>query len=109
MIEPSYARGFQFIASNLKKRSFVVILTDLIDKHSSKELINSLKDGTIDALVAQDPFRIGYEAVKSLADKLNGKTPPKVMDLSARVITRADLDKPDVHAMLFPDLKKYLD
>ena len=43
LIEPSYARGFQFIASNLKKRSFVVILTDLIDKDSSKELINSLK------------------------------------------------------------------
>ena len=43
LIEPSYARGFQFIASNLKKRSFVVILTDLVDKDSSKELINSLK------------------------------------------------------------------
>ena len=81
----------------------------LVAFDASTELINSLKDGTIDALVAQDPFRIGYEAVKSLADKLNGKTPPKVMDLSARVITRADLDKPDVHAMLFPDLKKYLD
>ena len=75
---------------------------------SSTELINSLKDGTIDALVAQDPFRIGYEAVKSLADKLNGKIPPKVKDLSARVITRSDLEKPDVRAMLFPDLKKYL-
>jgi uncharacterized protein (DUF58 family) len=43
LIEPSYARAFQFIASNLKKRSFVVILTDLVDKDSSKELINSLK------------------------------------------------------------------
>ncbi len=43
LIEPSYARGFQFIASNLKKRSFVVVLTDLVDKDSSKELINSLK------------------------------------------------------------------
>jgi uncharacterized protein (DUF58 family) len=43
LIEPSYARGFQFIASNLKKRAFVVILTDVIDQHSSKELINSLK------------------------------------------------------------------
>jgi uncharacterized protein (DUF58 family) len=43
LIEPSYARGFQFIASNSKKRSFVVILTDLVDKDSSKELINSLK------------------------------------------------------------------
>jgi len=43
LVEPSYARAFQFIASNLKKRSFVVILTDLVDKDSSKELINSLK------------------------------------------------------------------
>lgn len=43
MVEPSYARAFQFISSNLKKRAFVVILTDLVDKESSKELINSLK------------------------------------------------------------------
>jgi uncharacterized protein (DUF58 family) len=43
MIEPSYARAFQFIASNTKKRAFVIILTDLVDKESSRELINSLK------------------------------------------------------------------
>lgn len=43
LIEPSYARAFQFIASNLKKRAFVVVLTDLVDKDSSRELINSLK------------------------------------------------------------------
>lgn len=43
LIEPSYARAFQFIAANSKKRSFVIILTDLVDKESSKELISSLK------------------------------------------------------------------
>jgi uncharacterized protein (DUF58 family) len=43
LIEPSYARAFQFVASNSKKRAFVVILTDLVDKESSKELITSLK------------------------------------------------------------------
>jgi uncharacterized protein (DUF58 family) len=43
LIEPSYARAFQFVASNSKKRAFVVILTDLVDKESSKELINSLR------------------------------------------------------------------
>lgn len=43
IVEPSYSRAFQFIASTLKKRTFVVILTDLIDKDSSRELINSLK------------------------------------------------------------------
>jgi uncharacterized protein (DUF58 family) len=43
MIEPSYARAFQYISSNIKKRAFVVILTDVVDKESSKELIASLK------------------------------------------------------------------
>jgi uncharacterized protein (DUF58 family) len=43
LIEPSYRRAFQFIAAKSKKRAFVVILTDLVDKDSSKELINSLK------------------------------------------------------------------
>jgi uncharacterized protein (DUF58 family) len=43
LIEPSYARAFQYISSNVKKRSFVVILTDVVDKESSKELITSLK------------------------------------------------------------------
>jgi len=43
LIEPSYARAFQFISANLKKRSLVVILTDLVDKESSRELLNSLR------------------------------------------------------------------
>lgn len=43
LVEPSYANAFQFIAANLKKRALVVILTDLVDKESSRELINSLK------------------------------------------------------------------
>lgn len=43
LVEPSYSRAFQFIASNTKKRAFVVILTDLVDRDSSKELLASLK------------------------------------------------------------------
>lgn len=43
MIEPSYARAFEFIKSNCKKRALVVILTDLIDEEGSKQLLTSLK------------------------------------------------------------------
>jgi uncharacterized protein (DUF58 family) len=43
LIEPSYARAFQFISANLKKRALVVILTDLVDKESSRELLHSLR------------------------------------------------------------------
>jgi uncharacterized protein (DUF58 family) len=43
LIEPSYSLAFQFISANLKKRALIVILTDLVDKESSKELLSSLK------------------------------------------------------------------
>ena len=43
MIEPSYARALEFIAANSKRRSLVVLLTDLVDEEGSKELLMSLK------------------------------------------------------------------
>ena len=42
MIEPSYAHAFEFIAGNSKRRSLVVLLTDLVDEEGSKELLTSL-------------------------------------------------------------------
>jgi ribose transport system substrate-binding protein len=75
---------------------------------AAEGMVEDLKAGVIDALVAQDPFRIGYEAVQTLVDKLHGKTPPKRMDLSAHVIVKADLDRPEIQALLNPDVKKYL-
>lgn len=75
---------------------------------SSDSMIADLREGAIDAMVVQDPFRMGFEAVKTLVDKLHGTTPPKRIDLPARVIRKADLDLPDVHQLLYPDVKKYL-
>ena len=75
---------------------------------SSDSLVEDMNAGVIDALVAQDPFKMGFEAVKAVTDKLAGKTPNKQIDLSAVVITKADLDKPEIKALLHPDLEKYL-
>jgi uncharacterized protein (DUF58 family) len=43
MIEPSYARAFEFISANSQRRSLVVVLTDLVDEEGSGELLSSLK------------------------------------------------------------------
>lgn len=43
MIEPSYARAFEFIAANCKRRALVVVLTDLVDEEGSRELLTSLR------------------------------------------------------------------
>jgi ribose transport system substrate-binding protein len=78
----------------------------LVTFDSSQDHVQGLKDGTIDVMLVQDPFRLGYEAVKSLTVKLSGRTPARRLDLPARAIVKADLDQPDVRALLFPDWQK---
>ncbi len=77
----------------------------LVTFDSSDMHIDALKDGTIDLMLVQDPYRIGYEAVHSLVMKLNGQTPPREMELNVHEIRKADLGLPDVQALLFPKWK----
>jgi ribose transport system substrate-binding protein len=67
--------------------------------------VAALKDGTIDVMLVQDSYRIGYEAVRSLVMKLNRQTPPEQVDLPVHVIRKQDLGKPQVQALLFPALR----
>ncbi len=80
----------------------------LVGFDSSPTLVDDLRAGAIDALVVQDPFNIGYTAVKTLLAKLGGETPPRKIDSPARLLTAADLDHPDVRKLLNPELDKYL-
>ncbi|MCS7314218.1 MAG: substrate-binding domain-containing protein [Bryobacterales bacterium] len=83
--------------------------TKLVGFDWSPSLLEDLKSGVIDSLVVQDPFRMGYEAVKAAVLKLNGGTPERIRNLPARLVTRENLNDPDVQRQLNPDLKKYLD
>jgi ribose transport system substrate-binding protein len=69
---------------------------------SSDGLIEDLRAGAIHAMVVQDPFKMGFEAVRTLVDKLSGKTPAKRIDLQARVIRADDLNKPEIRQLLNP-------
>jgi ribose transport system substrate-binding protein len=75
----------------------------LVTFDSSEDHLQALKDGAVDVMLVQDPFRLGYEAVKSLAEKLRGGTPVKQLNLPVRVIRRADLEKPEIRALLAPE------
>lgn len=78
----------------------------LVTFDSSDTHVAALKEGTIDVMLVQDPFRLGYEAVKSLADRLAGRTPTRRLEIPARSIVAADLDKPEVRALLSPGWMK---
>jgi ribose transport system substrate-binding protein len=74
----------------------------------SPGLLDDLKSGLIDSLVVQDPFRMGHDSVMAAVLKLKGGTPQKIQNLPPRVITRENLNDPDVQKQLHPDLDKYL-
>lgn len=81
----------------------------LVAFDASEQLVADLKAGYIDSLVVQNPIKMGYEATRAVGLKLRGETPPAVVDSGAALIRPADLEKPEVHELLFPDLKPYLD
>ncbi len=75
----------------------------------SPTLLEDLRAGVVDSLVAQHPFKMGEEAVKAAVAKLRGQPVERINNLAPRLIVKDDLDKPDVQAQLNPDLKKYLE
>lgn len=84
MIEPSYPHAFEFIAANSKRRSLVVLLTDLVDEEGSKELLTSLHilrprhlplvvtiaDRDLKAVVRQTPTSVKQLFTQSVAEEI---------------------------------------
>jgi ribose transport system substrate-binding protein len=94
--EPSSLGAIQAVIGRGLSGKIRLVTFDFSDTH-----VQALRDGTIDVMLVQDPYRIGYEAVRSLAEKLSNRTPARRLDLDARVIVKTDLDNPDVQALLF--------
>lgn len=75
---------------------------------SSDKLIGALREGDIDGLVVQNPFNMGYLAVKTITEHLRGKKVEKRIDTGAQLVTKENLDDPKVKEIIQPDLKKWL-
>ncbi len=76
---------------------------------ASKKLVDALSAGEIDGLVVQNPFRMGESAVRALAAQHQGEPVDKRVDTGATLVTRANMAESAVHALLAPDLSRYLD
>lgn len=63
-------------------------------------LVEALRKGEIQALVAQDPVRMGYEAVKACVEKLRGQTVKAEMPMEPKLITLGNLNDPDVKKLI---------
>jgi ribose transport system substrate-binding protein len=75
---------------------------------SSPTLIEDIKAGTLDSLVVQNPFKMGYLSVRTLVDQIHGKTPEKRIDTGATLVSAANLTQPAIQELLNPPLSTYL-
>jgi len=75
---------------------------------SSPKLVEALRDGHIQALVVQNPFRMGYLGTKTMVAHLRGKAIEKRIDTGVMLITRTMMDNPDIRSLLQPDLTEWL-
>jgi len=67
---------------------------------ASPPLIDALRQGEIDALVVQNPRRMGETAVRTLVGHLRGEPVPGVIDTGVAVVTAENLDDPEIEALL---------
>ncbi len=76
---------------------------------SSEKLIEAMEKGEIQGLVLQNPFKMGYEGVKTAVAHLNGETVEKQIDTGVTLATPENMNDPNIQALLKPDIAQYLE
>lgn len=72
----------------------------LVAFDATGEQINALREGVIHALIVQNPFKMGYEGVKSAVAVLRGETVPARIDTGVTSVTLENIDDPDIQELL---------
>jgi ribose transport system substrate-binding protein len=69
---------------------------------ASPALIDAVNGGFINAVVVQNPRKMGYLGVKAIVDKINGKTVDAKVDTGATLVTKANLTDPTIQELIAP-------
>jgi ribose transport system substrate-binding protein len=75
---------------------------------SSEKMISALRAGELSGFVVQNPMRIGYLAVKTLVGHIRGEQVPRRIDTGSLLVTMENIEKPEIHKLLNPDLSQWL-
>lgn len=76
---------------------------------NTERLVQWMKAGDIQGLVLQDPLNMGYLAVKTLVDALQGKPVEKELPMAPKLVTPENMGQPEFKSLLSPPLAEYLD
>lgn len=80
----------------------------LVGFDSSPQLVEALKSGVVDSLIVQDPFQMGYKSMLAAVTKLKGGSPERIQNIAPTLVTRENMDSPEIRKKISPDLDKYL-
>lgn len=87
------AVGMLTALDGLRDRGVNVKQTRFIGFDWDKNLVAGIQDGRIDALIVQDPYRMGYLAVENLVKVLKKQQVDKFVDTGAQLVTKGTLAK----------------
>jgi ribose transport system substrate-binding protein len=65
-----------------------------------KTLLDALRTGQVDAIILQNPYKMGYEGVKNLALHLKGQSVPRIIDTGVEMVTRKTLTEPKIQQLI---------
>jgi ribose transport system substrate-binding protein len=74
----------------------------LVAFDASEPEIKALRDGTIQALIVQDPFRMGHDGVETAVRALAGDTVEPRVQTDVVVVTAENIDNSDIQQVLNP-------
>ena len=74
----------------------------------SQRFIDALNSGQLHGIVVQNPFNMGYLGVKTMVDNLLGRTVEKKIDTGVMLVTKENMESPEVKTLLRPPLDQYL-
>jgi ribose transport system substrate-binding protein len=75
---------------------------------ANQQLVSALRQGDVQGLVVQDPFKMGYLGVKTAVAVLRHEKVPAAIDTGVGLVTRENMDEPAVAALIHPPLDEYL-
>jgi ribose transport system substrate-binding protein len=75
---------------------------------SSQAFIDALNANQLHGIVVQNPFNMGYLGVRTMVESLQGKPVSKKIDTGVMLVTKDNMETPEVNALLHPPLDQYL-
>jgi len=75
---------------------------------AGSQSVADMKSGDVQGLVVQNPVLMGYKGVMTMVEHLQGKPVEKRIDTGVVLVTKENMEQPQVKELLNPPLDKYL-